>query len=869
LAGNPLKESIIGVAVFGREPGYDPKQDSVVRTEVRRLRVKLIEHYAGEGVGDRLIIDLPKGSYVPVFLERQLTSAADQVEASPPPSVTSTLSPPASKPRARPQIWAVSAATVTLIAAFVAWISVHHPLGATRAPAVPRQSLAVLEFRDLTARRETAWLANAIPEMINADLGAGSQVRTIPGENVSQMATELALHPAASLSATTLSAIRRSVGADIVVSGDFADLGTQDGGRVRLDVRAQDTRSGEVIASVSESGGTQEILDVISRAGTRLRNGLLLGDNALGDEAAREATPKNAEAARAYMDGLVLVRRADLLQGRKLFEECLRISPDFASGHAALSDADAKLGYERDAREQARQAFQLSRTLINEKSRLSIEAQFRMANAEAARAAEIYAQLLASHPDDIEVGLQLAGAQRKANQIPEALKTIQELRSLPKPQSDDPRIDIVAAYTVADQADYRQSAALAAEAARKASAEDSRLLYAQAISLQGGLDWYLGDARWRNLSEEALAICEQFDEKACVAAIYRRIGNADFAALNLESADRNFAQALSIAREIGSLAEEANVLNGMALVSQARDDLKHSQEIENRLVIIGNQIGNPRLEQASEANLAGALLDAGQIEAAQQKMSAALSIARAVGDRGAIADDLVSLAEMDRIRGDLATAGKTCDEGLELSREAAMVNAEVPALAAKTRILIAADDLAGAQAAFQEYTRLLKTGVNVSAFADRSLPVAMALATGQTASADELAAALVREMATQRLTFEQADAEALLAESLLSQGKPNEARTAAESAWARVRGSQHRLARLEIGITRAKVTARPDLLPELIAEAHSSHAYEIELKARMTAAQLEGRSEDLPALRGEALSHGFKYLVRSSYRRSS
>jgi hypothetical protein len=549
------------------------------------------------------------------------------------------------------------------------------------------------------------------------------------------------------------------------------------------------------------------------------------------------------------MDGLVLVRRADLLQGRKLFEECLRISPDFASGHAALSDADAKLGYERDAREQARQAFQLSRTLINEKSRLSIEAQFRMANAEAARAAEIYAQLLASHPDDIEVGLQLAGAQRKANQIPEALKTIQELRSLPKPQSDDPRIDIVAAYTVADQADYRQSAALAAEAARKASAEDSRLLYAQAISLQGGLDWYLGDARWRNLSEEALAICEQFDEKACVAAIYRRIGNADFAALNLESADRNFAQALSIAREIGSLAEEANVLNGMALVSQARDDLKHSQEIENRLVIIGNQIGNPRLEQASEANLAGALLDAGQIEA--------------------IADDLVSLAEMDRIRGDLATAGKTCDEGLELSREAAMVNAEVPALAAKTRILIAADDLAGAQAAFQEYTRLLKTGVNVSAFADRSLPVAMALATGQTASADELAAALVREMATQRLTFEQADAEALLAESLLSQGKPNEARTAAESAWARVRGSQHRLARLEIGITRAKVTARPDLLPELIAEAHSSHAYEIELKARMTAAQLEGRSEDLPALRGEALSHGFKYLVRSSYRRSS
>ena len=34
LAGSVLKESVVGVAVFGREPGYDPKDDSVVRTEV-------------------------------------------------------------------------------------------------------------------------------------------------------------------------------------------------------------------------------------------------------------------------------------------------------------------------------------------------------------------------------------------------------------------------------------------------------------------------------------------------------------------------------------------------------------------------------------------------------------------------------------------------------------------------------------------------------------------------------------------------------------------------------------------------------------------------------------------------------------------
>src|SRR5437868_10945145 len=51
-----IKESLIGVEVFGRKPGYDPKQDSIVRTEAGRLRARLIAYYAGEGAGDSIII---------------------------------------------------------------------------------------------------------------------------------------------------------------------------------------------------------------------------------------------------------------------------------------------------------------------------------------------------------------------------------------------------------------------------------------------------------------------------------------------------------------------------------------------------------------------------------------------------------------------------------------------------------------------------------------------------------------------------------------------------------------------------------------------------------------------------------------------
>jgi len=73
LGGNEgdLKESIIGVEVFGRRPDYDPKQDSTVRTEAVRLRARLSKYYATEGDRDSLVIELPKGAYVPRFHARE------------------------------------------------------------------------------------------------------------------------------------------------------------------------------------------------------------------------------------------------------------------------------------------------------------------------------------------------------------------------------------------------------------------------------------------------------------------------------------------------------------------------------------------------------------------------------------------------------------------------------------------------------------------------------------------------------------------------------------------------------------------------------------------------------------------------------
>jgi tetratricopeptide (TPR) repeat protein/TolB-like protein len=72
LLGQPhrLKEYLIGLEVFDRRDAFDPRVDSIVRVEARRLRHKLEEYYRSEGREDLIRITLRKGSYVPIFEPR-------------------------------------------------------------------------------------------------------------------------------------------------------------------------------------------------------------------------------------------------------------------------------------------------------------------------------------------------------------------------------------------------------------------------------------------------------------------------------------------------------------------------------------------------------------------------------------------------------------------------------------------------------------------------------------------------------------------------------------------------------------------------------------------------------------------------------
>jgi hypothetical protein len=68
--GVRLKEYQIATEVFGRPADFDPQSDSMIRVQAGRLRAKLNEYYKSSGAEDRIIIELPKGSYQLQFHRR-------------------------------------------------------------------------------------------------------------------------------------------------------------------------------------------------------------------------------------------------------------------------------------------------------------------------------------------------------------------------------------------------------------------------------------------------------------------------------------------------------------------------------------------------------------------------------------------------------------------------------------------------------------------------------------------------------------------------------------------------------------------------------------------------------------------------------
>ena len=89
----------------------------------------------------------------------------------------------------------------------------------------------------------------------------------------------------------------------------------------------------------------------------------------------RLSQPSNVDAAKLYSEGLAKLQAFDALAARNLLNKAVAAAPGNAMSHSALAVAWRALGYNNEAKAEAKKAFDLSSNLDREQ-RLQIEARY-------------------------------------------------------------------------------------------------------------------------------------------------------------------------------------------------------------------------------------------------------------------------------------------------------------------------------------------------------------------------------------------------------------------------------------------------------------------------------------------------------------
>lgn len=559
----------------------------------------------------------------------------------------------------RKRFYCVAASLVFFALGTGGYLRTHAPVVLGGSAVSPRVSVAVLGFKNLSGDAQKAWLSTALSDWLMTELTAGEQLRAIPAESVARMKMELPLPDADSLGAESLVRIRKNLGTDFVVVGSYAKLGETAAGPIRVDLRLQDTRSGETVGAFSEVGTEAHLLDLVSRAGERLR--AKLGVRAVTKEEAEEvaiALPSIAEAAKPYSEGLAKLRVFDSMAARDLLQKAVAAEPDFALSHAGLATAWAQLGYDENARAEAKKAFDRSRNL-SRAERLLVEGRFREMSRDWGRAVEIYQALFDFFPDNLEYGLELANAQYHANRWKDELNTTAALRQLPGPIRDDPRIDLAETDAARSLGDSKTADAAVARAAEKARAAGASLLLARARREQA---WLFENSGKQDQVEGAIREATQLSltagDKPGVAAA------ATLEAIALErqgdylGAKKRYEESLGIYRVTGNKASVGNEYDNLGDILLYLGDLPAAKRSYEEALSTYRELSDQNGVALAKLGLGDVFLAQGSHAEAKNEYEGALDICRQLGNRSREASALADLAELQRLTGDAESARK-------------------------------------------------------------------------------------------------------------------------------------------------------------------------------------------------------------------
>ncbi len=547
-----------------------------------------------------------------------------------------------------------------------------------RSRITPRRSVAVLGFKNLAATDTDAWLATALAEMLTTELARGEALRTIPGENVARVRLQMELDPTAVLDGADLDRVRSILGCDFLVHGSFVTLG-ESSQEIRLDLRLQDAALGTQLASLARTGRREDLFTMVSELGSELRGELGVDEAGSGDDPLG-GLPSEPEAARLYALALDELRESRPRAARENLERATRLVPENALVFSALSQAWEAEGFGERAAEAAERAFELSSPLPRE-DRLAVEGRYREATGDWPAAIEVYQELSDYFPDDLEYGLRLVAAQTSQRDAPSALNTIADLRRLPAPISEDPRIDLAEASAAGLESDFARQLEAAQRAGERATLIDAGLLVAQARLAESQARRALGqldDAA--HAASAAEKLYSDFGHRMGTAQALTALGNVHFDRGELDSAADRYRQVIDDYRRLGDQDATASGLNNLAMVLKRRGDLDAAQDLYEEAVGIF-EVTNDNLAMTLALNNLGVLLVArDHLREASKMFERSRDVWQQLGNRSGLAYSLNNIAATRHLMGDLQESRKLHDQALAIRKETGEKSSEATSL---------------------------------------------------------------------------------------------------------------------------------------------------------------------------------------------
>jgi tetratricopeptide (TPR) repeat protein len=728
-----------------------------------------------------------------------------------------------------------SALAAALVLAGALFALQRHGFPFPAARAHQRRSVAVLAPRNETGRPDAAWLSAALADMLATELAAGEQLRLVPGRSVALAQRDLgeASRPPG---ASELRRLRESLGADLVVEGAYA---APAGSPLRLELRLYDAGSGALASSLAESGDASRPGELAARAGARLRQALHVAAEVRA-EAASGSYPRDPEAERLLAQGVDAVHALDTPRAVALLTRAAGLAPDNARVQAALAEAYEELGDTTRARAAGERAFAAAAALDRE-TRLRIERIMATPTAgDWRRAVEISRALWAFFPDDVEYGLRLASDLVIAQQLEEVKAVVAQLRKLPPPLGQDPRIDRTEALAAAAANDFPGIRAAAARAAERARARGSRHLLALARGQEGVALRRLGQAEAASAALlEAEALFEQVGDRRGLAGNTIALGSVAADAGDFTLATQRYQRAAALAREVDNAYLEAAALNEVGNLLRRQRRWDESLAAYDRMGELVKRLNRPMVAAVAALARANVLDEKGDLDAAAAGYEAALAIDVTVQGRPFHALASVSFAICELERGNVAQARALAADGV---------------------------------AAAGKDARVASHALYVQALVDVS--------DGRPEAAEKSAARAVELAAGSRFREEVALAQSVRARALVVLGRIAEASAASAEAAKAMAGSATLIGRAEAGIAAALVqAAQPgqlrgaiEALRAVCDEAAKGGSAGDHLEARLALGELLLRARDasgraeLAALAQDAEARGFHRVARAAKR---